>query len=189
MAAPVGNKFAVGNPGGGRPPVFKPEFCAIARKMCELGATDEDLAEAFGVSDRAIQKWMVTHEEFSSAVRVGKSATDDLVERRFYNRAVGYSYDAVKVFQHQGEPVIVPYREHVPPDTSAAIFWLKNRRRDKWRDRHDVDHGVQSENPLASFLDSLAGKGKTLQPVEEPERSTVQLDHEENADDERGPKF
>ena len=189
MAAPLGNKFAVGNPGGGRPSPYKPEFCAIARKMCELGATDEDLAEAFGVSDRTIQGWQVTHEDFSAAVAVGKAAVDDLVERRFYNRAIGYSFDSVKIMQYEGEPVIVPYREHVPPDTSAAIFWLKNRRRDKWRDRHDVDHGVQSENPLATFLDGLAGRGKTLQPVEEPEHSTVQRDQEANNDDEPGPKF
>ena len=188
MAAPVGNQYAVGNPGGGRPSPYKPEFCAIARKMCELGATDEDLAEAFGVSDRTIQSWQVTHEDFSAAVAVGKSAADNLVERRFYNRAVGYSYDTVKVFQHHGEPVVVPYREHVPPDTAAAIFWLKNRRRDRWRDRHDVDHGVQSENPLATFLDSLAGRGKTLQPVDEPQ-PTSQQRHEEDADDEPGPRF
>ncbi len=51
MAAPVGNQFAKGNSGGGRPTAYKPEFCDIARKMCELGATDDDLAEAIGVSE------------------------------------------------------------------------------------------------------------------------------------------
>ena len=56
----------------------------------------------------------------------------------------GYTHDAVKIFQHQGEPVRVPYREHVPPDTTAAIFWLKNRRPEEWRDRHN--HEISGKN-------------------------------------------
>ena len=44
-----------------------------------------------------------------------------------YHRAIGYSYDAVKIFMHKGRPKMMPYREHVPPDVTAAIFWLKNR--------------------------------------------------------------
>jgi hypothetical protein len=56
---------------------------------------------------------------------VGKQAADDLVERRFYERAVGYTYDAVKVFMPAGaiEPVYASYREHIPPDVNAARFW------------------------------------------------------------------
>jgi hypothetical protein len=55
-----------------------------------------------------------------------------------YHRAIGYSYDAVKIFMHDGKPVEVPYREHVPPDVAACIFWLKNRRPHLWRDKHDM---------------------------------------------------
>jgi hypothetical protein len=64
------------------------------------------------------------------------------VERSLYHRAVGYSYDAVKIFMPggKGKPVIVPYREHMPPDTVACIFWLKNRRREEWRDKQEVEH-------------------------------------------------
>ena len=52
------------------------------------------------------------------------------VERSLYERANGYSYDAVKIFMPAGakKPVYAPYIEHVPPDVTAAIFWLKNRR-------------------------------------------------------------
>jgi hypothetical protein len=61
-----------------------------------------------------------------------------------YHRAVGYSYDAVKVFMpaNSDKPVLVPYREHVPPDTTACIFWLKNRRPKEWRDVQDHRHQV-----------------------------------------------
>ena len=51
------------------------------------------------------------------------------VERSLYQRAVGYHYDSVKIFMPAGakKPIYAPYVEHVPPDTIAAIFWLKNR--------------------------------------------------------------
>ena len=63
--------------------------------------------------------------------------------------------------------MIVPIREKFAPDTTAAIFWLKNRQKEHWRDRHDVDHGVRDDNPLAQFLDQVAGK--TLRPKEDPQ--------------------
>jgi hypothetical protein len=60
---------------------------------------------------------------------------DDRVERSLYNRAIGYSYDAVKIFcSRDGEIIEAPYVEHVPPDVTACIFWLKNRRPQDWRD-------------------------------------------------------
>ena len=56
---------------------------------------------------------------------------------------MGYEADAVKIFppekgKKNAKPLMVPYREHVQPDTTAAIFWLKNRRAGKWRDRREV---------------------------------------------------
>ncbi len=161
MAAPVGNQFARGNPGGGRPSTYDPKYCTIARKLCELGATDDDLAEALGVSERTIRTWMVTHEDFSAACRVGKQATDDLVERRFYERAVGYTYDAVKVFMPAGavEPVYARYREHVPPDVNAARFWLQNRRPDRWREKQLVDPVTPEDSPIARMIAACMGTG------------------------------
>ena len=59
-----------------------------------------------------------------------------------YERANGCSYDAVKIFMPAGakKPVYAPYREHVPPDTTAAIFWLKNRDPAHWRDAWQLEH-------------------------------------------------
>jgi hypothetical protein len=64
------------------------------------------------------------------------------VERSLYDRAVGYNYDAVKVFMPAGreKPVYAPYTEHVPPDVTAAIFWLKNRDPQHWRDSQQLEH-------------------------------------------------
>ena len=81
---------------------------------------------------------------FRAALKVGKEAADQRVERSLYQRAVGYSYDAVKIFMPAGakKPVYAPYVEHVPPDTTAAIFWLKNRDPAHWRDAWQIEHSV-----------------------------------------------
>jgi hypothetical protein len=59
-----------------------------------------------------------------------------------YERAVGYNYEAVKIFMPAGPstPVYAPYIEHVPPDVTACIFWLKNRDPQHWRDSQQLEH-------------------------------------------------
>jgi hypothetical protein len=75
---------------------------------------------------------------------------------------VGYSYDTEKIFVYEGEPVRVPYVEHVPPDTTACIFWLKNRRKDLWRDR--FDHTVKPVRDVTTMTDDeLAESIRRLQ--------------------------
>ena len=63
-----------------------------------------------------------------------------MVEAALFRRATGYSHDSVKILQNAGEAVVVPYVEHVAPDTNAAKFWLLNRRPDRWRDKQEVEH-------------------------------------------------
>ena len=119
---------------GGRPTKFKDKYVEQAQKLAALGATDEDLANFFEVSTVTIWRWQVAHPEFCNALKMGKDAADNRVERSLYHRAIGYSHDSVKIMQHQGSEILVPYKEHVPPDTTAAIFWLKNRRKEQWND-------------------------------------------------------
>ena len=119
----------------GRPSSFKPEFVDQTRKLCKLGATDVEPADFFDVSVRTIANWASSHAEFLQALKAGKDQADDRVERSLYHKAIGYIYDSEKVFQYQGAVIRAPIREHCPPDTTAAIFWLKNRRKQDWRDR------------------------------------------------------
>jgi hypothetical protein len=90
-----------------------------------------------------------------------KATADDLVDRRFYERAVGYTYDAVKVFMPSGavEPVYAPYREHIPPDVNAAKFWLQNRRPGRWREKQVVDHVATEDSPIARLIAACSGTG------------------------------
>jgi hypothetical protein len=124
--------------GAGRPVSFKPEFSGQATKLCELGATDEDLADFFGVSARTIYRWAAKYPEFCQSLKAGKDIADERVVRSLYHRAVGYTFDSEKVFNASGEILRAPIKEHVPPDTTAAIFWLKNRRKSEWRDKTET---------------------------------------------------
>lgn len=135
---------------GGRPSSYKPEYAGQAEKLCKFGATDVDLADFFDVTINTIGNWKARHPEFLGALRGGKDVADDRVERSLYQRALGYTYDSLKIFQFQGAVVKEPYREHIPPDTTAAIFWLKNRRPGDWRDKqdHDINLKVSQEDAI-----------------------------------------
>ena len=120
----------------GRPTDYRPEYAEQAERLCRLlGATDKDLAEFFGKSEQTINAWKKTQPEFLEALKRGKMLSDANVADKLYQRAMGYSHDAVKIMVVGGEVQQVPYIEHYPPDTTACIFWLKNRQREKWRDK------------------------------------------------------
>ncbi len=122
----------------GRPTAYKPDFVGQAEKLCLLGATDEEMADFFDVDVRTLYRWKAVHEEFCQAIKTGKEVADERVERSLYARAVGYTFDSEKIFQFQGKVVRASTKEHVPPDTTAMIFWLKNRRPDEWRDKQVI---------------------------------------------------
>lgn len=124
----------------GRPYGFKQEYVRQVAKLCALGATDREIADFFDVNIQTIRNWAANEKEFFDALKMGKEQADERVERSLYQRAIGYHTDAEKVFQYQGEVVRAPVREHIAPDTTACIFWLKNRRREQWRDRQDHEH-------------------------------------------------
>jgi hypothetical protein len=122
----------------GRPSTYRPEFAEQAKKLCRLSATDVDIAGFFGVNVRTIVRWKNDHEDFCLALKLGKDEADAVVADRLFKRATGYSHDAQKILQYEGKPVVIDYVEHHPPDTTACIFWLKNRRPKEWRDRQDI---------------------------------------------------
>lgn len=125
---------------GGRPTKYRAEFNEQAYKLCLLGATDVEMADFFQVDEDTINEWKKRHPEFSESITRGKRAADANVAERLYQRALGYSHEAVKIFMpaQWHEPVYAPYTEHYPPDTQAASLWLRNRQPGKWRDR--VEH-------------------------------------------------
>ena len=121
------------------PSSYKADYAEQAAKLCELGATDEDLADFFHVAIRTIGNWKTSHPDFLDALKSGKEMADARVERSLYQRAVGYTYDTEKIFQNRGEVVRAETRTHMPPDVSAQIFWLKNRKPADWRDKQEIE--------------------------------------------------
>jgi len=126
----------------GRPTKYLPEHAARAAELTDGGATNREVARALGISESTLHLWRAEHPEFSDALKMGKEAADERVISSLYRRAVGYSFDAVKIFMPAGapKPIHTDYVEHVPPDVTAAIFWLKNRRREEWRDVKANEH-------------------------------------------------
>jgi len=127
---------------GGRPSSYRPEYAEQVRKLCLLGATDEDIAGFFKVGEATVQRWKERHPEFRASILEGREVADANVAERLYMRALGYSHEAVKIFMPAGaeEPVYAPYTEHYPPDTQAASLWLRNRQPRRWRDKQEVEH-------------------------------------------------
>lgn len=140
----------------GRPTDFKPEFVAEAEAQCAKGATDQELADYFGVSVRTLYRWKNTQAEFRQALKAAKDEADERVVRSLFERAIGYERDEVDVRVVGGEIVQTPLRKFYPPDTTAAIFWLKNRRSDEWRESKAVEltgHGGGPVRVVATPLD------------------------------------
>lgn len=134
----------------GRPSNFKPEYVEAAQKIAKLGATDEEIADFFNVHVRTLYRWKNDHEVFRQALKAGKVEADERVERALYHRAIGYEQQSVKIFMPAGakEPVYADYVERIAPDTTAAIFWLKNRKPDEWRDMSRHEHTGAGGTPL-----------------------------------------
>lgn len=136
----MNNESSSDQPAGGRPSKYSPTYPTQAQKLCKLGATDWEIADFFGVHVSTVHRWKAEHQEFCDAIKSGKSASDDRVERSLYARALGYEHDDVDIRAVDGVVVQTPVRKFYPPDTTAAIFWLKNRRPKQWRDKQDVEH-------------------------------------------------
>lgn len=144
----------------GRPPKYKPEFDDIAKRLCEAGATDEEIAEMLKIGRTTFYRWRNEHPTFRYALKIGKASADDRVEQSLYQKALGAHVveeeQAFRLKDKDGNErvEIVKVRKGMPADTTAAIFWLKNRRRREWQDAQVVQH----ELPLASEVAEAMGK-------------------------------
>lgn len=112
----------------GRPTKYDPEMCEQARKLCLLGATDKDLANFFGVDEATVNRWKLEHSEFCASIKSGKEIADAEVVQSLYDKALS-------------------------GDTTACIFWLKNRRKSDWRDKQDHEHDVNLKGEIVSRIE------------------------------------
>lgn len=119
----------------GRPTLYRPEHPDLARRLCQLGGTNDELATFFEVSRSTIDEWLRVHPEFAEAVRKGRDIIDMAVADKLLSRAMGYTHEGRKYVLHRGEEKEVRHVVHYPPDVQACVFWLRNRRRRHWQER------------------------------------------------------
>lgn len=139
----------------GRPTKFEPEFCQQAKLLCKLGATNDDMAEFFGVHVSTFHDWRKANPELDEAIKLGRIVADSKVADSLYKRARGYRHKAIKHFIHEGCVIAEEYIEHYPPDTAACIFWLKNRRPDLWQDKKEVTNSAVEKAEKISTEDRI----------------------------------
>lgn len=130
------------------------------------GLTNEQLAANMGVTVKTFYEWQARFDQFREAVKRGKAPVDIQVENALLKKALGYDYEETTtevIEQPDGtkRKHIKKTIKHVIPDTLAQIYWLKNRRPDKWRDKPTPDMGA-GDDPLMEMIkrwdDASAGK-------------------------------
>lgn len=107
------------------------------------GLTDEQLAAKIGITATTLYDWKNKYSVISEALKRGKEVVDVEVENALLKRAMGYEYTETRTeTADDGTVKTIVMQKTMPPDTTAQIFWLKNRRPAVWRDKQQVEHST-----------------------------------------------
>ena len=134
------------------------------------GLTDEQIAKNLGVAYSTFRTYIEKYPAVSAPLKRGKEVVDREVENALLKRALGYEYDEVTKEQvmnpDTGEFELKTTKvvtKQVVPDTTAQIFWLKNRKPSEWRDKRDVEvSGEVTNNMSAQEIDDQIAKLEKL---------------------------
>ena len=139
---------------------------ALIEGWARDGLTDEQIFENIGIASRTFYEWKEKFPQFAQALKKGKAPVDYHVENALYKKATGYTITLKKPMKVKTKKQITGKGEiteerieyvdeevYIAPDTTAQIFWLKNRRPDKWRDKVEQVQGGQTNELLQSLLD------------------------------------
>lgn len=137
-------RFLVGHSeaGPGRDSLYDPSMNDMARKLALLGLTDEEMAKFFGVSAKTFYNWQDENPAFFQAVQDGKIIADANVAESLYKRATGEFVVIEKAYKNKetGEYQTIQLKQFIPGESGAALNWLKNRRKESWRDKQEIEH-------------------------------------------------
>ena len=122
------------------------------------GLIDKQIAHNMGVADSTLRMWKNKFPQLAEALAKGKDVVDREVENALYKRALGYWVTETKTITSVKDGVkIEEIHRHIPPDTTAQIFWLKNRKPDQWREKNDLTL-TPSNGVLESLMELHNGK-------------------------------
>ncbi|HDW3057415.1 TPA: hypothetical protein RMI67_005227 [Bacillus cereus] len=135
------------------------------------GLIDEQIAHNMGVTRVTLHNWRKKHPIMDQAVRRGKEVVDREVENALFKRATGYTYEEVTVERQQNEDDCESVetkrvKRQVPPDSTAIIFWLKNRKPQAWRDRREIDHSGEMKQTVVERKDLRKLSVEELKQIE-----------------------
>lgn len=133
-----------------RPTKYSKKYCEKARKLAEKGCTDKEIADILDVTEQTINNWKKSHKEFFESLKEGKSLPDKNVEQALYKRCIGYKCKEDKLFFDSETKQIISKRiiKHYPPDTTACIYWTKNRMPERWRDVRQTQLTGENGGPV-----------------------------------------
>lgn len=146
-------------PGGGRKTLYNKKFHPKwVKSLAIRGLTDKQISKELEISEMTLNNWKHKYSEFFEALKQGKEEPDDKVEQALFERATGYEHPEDKFFFNSktGKVVVQPTIKHYPPDPVSMIFWLKNRRSDRWRDKQEIKHGYDED--FKKVLESIMSK-------------------------------
>lgn len=131
------------------------------------GLTDEQIAHNMGINTATLYRYKKSYCEICNVLKKGKEVIDIQVENALLKRALGYSYTETtserRLNENTGEYEMITTKEvvkEVTPDTTAQIFWLKNRKPDVWRDKKDVDVSNHSDDTLKEMAEYFEQRKK-----------------------------
>lgn len=108
------------------------------------GLTDVQIAHNMGVAYSTFRIWRDDYKALSAVLKRGKEVVDIEVENKLFKNAMGFHYEEVKTYIEEVNGVEKERKEifkrYAQPNTTAQIFWLKNRKPQQWRDRQEVEH-------------------------------------------------
>ena len=117
-----------------------PEKLLLLEDWARQGLFDAQIAKNMGISEATLYRYKANHPEIKEALRKGKEVVDIEVENAMLKRALGYTVRIVEQKIDKFGDVHDCERDvHIPGDVTAQIFWLKNRRRQQWRDKVEVE--------------------------------------------------
>ena len=143
------------------------EGLTLLSSWAQEGLTDEQIAKRIGISRSTLADWKNRFSDISDTLKKSKEVADAKVEDSLYKRAIGYRYDEVTYERVKnvktGEYEKVETKrvtKEVLPDVGAQIFWLKNRKPDKWREKPDAEKedGELPDDGLKKQLEDAAAK-------------------------------
>lgn len=134
---------------------LEPDGLLLIEGWAREGLIDEQIAHNMGVAYSTFREWINKFQALSEAVKKGKAPVDLEVENALLKRALGYTYTEVTTEDSAEGRKVKRTVKHVLPDTTAQIFWLKNRRPDRWREKQQIEVGEDALERVKDILGSV----------------------------------